>query len=300
LSYNRAMSANDAHDPLSDGPPAGAPGGAPGDALGQLDLLRVALGFLSRLPVGHDEGPGDGFGDGRALPADALARAMPLFPLAGAILGALGAALLLVAGWLGVPAPVAAVAALGALVWLTGALHEDGLADVADGFGGGADRDERLAIMRDSRTGNFGALALVVAFVLKAAALAAIAADGAWLAAAALLAAATWSRAMFAPLMRWLPPARADGVAALAGMPTGADMWRGLALGAALALLVTLSGGGIGAVVALAAGGAAAFVVGWLALDRIGGYTGDVLGAAQQACEVLTLVAFSAILTGMA
>jgi adenosylcobinamide-GDP ribazoletransferase len=282
LSYNRPMSANEAHDTE---PPIRDPD--------LLAMVRAAAGFLTRLPI-----PGGDPDEDR--PTDLLARSMAVFPLIGAGIGILGAAVLIVCGWLALPAAVAAVAALGALIWLTGALHEDGLADVADGFGGGGDRDARLAIMRDSRAGNYGVLALIVAFALKATALIVIAGIDFWLGAAALVAAAAWSRAMFAPLMRWLPPARADGVAALAGMPTGADMWRGLALGAALALLVTLSGGGIGAVVALAAGGAAAFVVGWLALDRIGGYTGDVLGAAQQACEVLTLVAFSAILTGMA
>lgn len=277
------MSANDAQNDFSDEPPGATPG--------RLDLLRVAAGFLTRLPI-----PGE---TGDDLPADALARSMHLFPLVGSGIGALAALVLLIATGLDVPVLAAAVAALGALVWLTGALHEDGLADLADGFGGGTGRDAKLAIMRDSRIGSYGVLALIVAFALRAGALAAIAASGPWLAAAALVAAAAWSRALFAPLMRWLPPARTDGVAAGAGMPDAATAWRGLALGAALALLVTLSGAGGGALVALAAGGFAAFLVGWLALDHIGGYTGDVLGAAQQAAEAVTLVALSAFLAGI-
>jgi adenosylcobinamide-GDP ribazoletransferase len=287
LSYNKTMSANDPRDDAADA--------AAGDAAfspepGLTVLLRVAAAFLTRLPV--PPGPA-----GETLPDDILARAMPLFPLIGAGIGLLGGMVLLIAGWLGLPALVAAIAALGTLIWLTGALHEDGLADLADGFGGG-DRNARLAIMRDSRIGSYGVLALLVAFALKAAALAAIFAAGPWLAVAALIAAAAWSRALFAPLMCWLPAARTDGVAAGAGQPGVPAAWRALILGAALALLATIGGTGGGAILALAAGGFAAFIIGWLALDHVGGYTGDVLGAAQQAAETTTLVAFSALVTG--
>ena len=288
LSYNHAMSANDPRDGMtgaaaSDAPPDPDPGFA--------SLLRVAAAFLTRLPI--PQGPA-----GEALPDDVLARSMPLFPLVGAGIGVIGGVVLLIAGWLGLPALVVAIVVLGTLIWLTGALHEDGLADLADGFGGGGDRDAKLAIMRDSRIGSYGVLALVIAFALKTAALATILTAGPWLAVAALIAAATWSRALFAPLMCWLPPARTDGVAAGAGRPVTSAAWRALVLGAALALLATISGAGGGAVLALAIGGFAAFVVGWLAFDHVGGYTGDVLGAAQQAAETLTLVAFSAVLTG--
>ena len=285
LSYNHTMSANNAHDPLYDKAPA------PGLGPDLFALLRVTAGFLTRLPIpagNSDEG----------LPADALARSMTVFPLVGAGVGILGSIVLLLCGWLAVPAAVAAVAALGALVWLTGALHEDGLADLADGFGGGADREAKLGIMRDSRIGSYGVLALIVTFALKALALAAVANSSPWLAAAILVAASAWSRALFAPLMRWLPPARADGIGAGAGTPTATCAWQGLVVGAGVALLVTISGAGGAALIALATGGLAAFLVGWLALDHVGGYTGDVLGAAQQAAETATLVVFSAILTG--
>jgi adenosylcobinamide-GDP ribazoletransferase len=284
------MSANDVQDNAvaPDGEDTGEPSAAPGLAT----LLIVAAGFLTRLPL--PALPAD-----PPLPPDALARAMSCFPLVGAAIGTAGGLVLLLAGWLGIPVSVAVLMAHAAIVWLTGALHEDGLADVADGFGGGADRDAKLAIMRDSRIGSYGVLALVAGFALKAAALIAIAqAAGAWVAIAALVAAAAWSRAVFAPLMRWLPPARADGVAAGAGMPTADAAWRGLVLGAALALLVSMSAAGGGAVIALAAGGLAAFVTGWLALDHVGGYTGDVLGAAQQAAEIATLIALGAAVTG--
>ena len=250
--------------------------------------LRLAAVFLTRLPVTIDAG---------ATPI-ALARAMPLFALVGAAIGGLAGLALPVGHAIGLPAGVAVVATLAAMLWLTGALHEDGLADVADGFGGGRDRDRKLAIMRDSRIGSYGVLAPIVAFGLKATALAAIALVGPWHAVAALVAATAWSRSLFAPLMRWLPPARDDGVGAGAGTPDSGETWRGVVLGAGLALLVTLAGAGGGALLALAAGGIAGFLVGWLALDHIGGYTGDVLGAAQQAAETATLVALSAAMTG--
>ncbi|MEK9662411.1 MAG: adenosylcobinamide-GDP ribazoletransferase, partial [Alphaproteobacteria bacterium] len=188
------MSANDVQDNAvaPDGEDTGEPSAAPGLAT----LLIVAAGFLTRLPL--PALPAD-----PPLPPDALARAMSCFPLVGAAIGTAGGLVLLLAGWLGIPVSVAVLMAHAAIVWLTGALHEDGLADVADGFGGGADRDAKLAIMRDSRIGSYGVLALVAGFALKAAALIAIAqAAGAWVAIAALVAAAAWSRAVFAPLMR--------------------------------------------------------------------------------------------------
>lgn len=277
------MSANGLHDDRLDDVPAPDPG--------LLALLRVAAGFLTRLAVRANDPDED-------MPAIVLARAMPMFPFVGVGIGLVGGAVLLLLNWLSIPAPVAAIASLAALVWLTGALHEDGLADIADGFGGGADRDAKLAIMHDSRIGSYGVLALVVNFAIKATALGVVASESVWLAAAILVAAAAWSRALFAPLMRWLPAAREDGIGAGAGMPTSTESWKGLALGAAMALLFSLTGAGGGAIIALAAGGLAIFIVGWLALDHIGGYTGDVLGAGQQAAETTTLIVFSAIVTG--
>lgn len=281
LSYNNAMNAN----PESDGPDTGA-----ADIGGQ---FRRAAAFLTRLPVDRADSDGEG------SPGD-LAQAMWLFPLVGFGIGGSGAISLALLGWAGVPAPVSATLAIGVIVWLTGALHEDGLADLADGFGGGGTREQKLDIMRDSRIGAYGMLTLAVAIVAKIAALATLAAVDTGAAAGALIAATTWSRAMFAPTMRWLPPARDDGLGALAGTPEEGASWKGLALGALLVALVLITPAGGGVLVVLIAGGVGAFAVGWLALQQIGGYTGDVLGGVQQAAEAAVLVAASAVIMGTA
>jgi adenosylcobinamide-GDP ribazoletransferase len=237
------------------------------------DLLRdckVALAFLTRLPV-------------RAEPpwreAD-LAAAVAWFPVVGALIGLAGAIAYALAAWLGLPPWPAAVVALATAIWLSGALHEDGLADVADGFGGGGTREAKVAIMRDSRIGSYGALALVLAVLARAGAIAALAEPAA--VAAALVAAGAASRAALPAVMAALPQARPEGLAASAGRP---HPWRAAAalLIAALIALVMLGGT---APAALAAGALAALAVALLARRQIGGYTGDVLGAVQQLTEI--------------
>ncbi len=278
MSYNKAMNAN---TESSEREPQTA------DILAQ---FRLAGAFLTRLPLDHPDGA-------ETAPAD-LSRAMWLFPLVGFGIGGAGAIALALLAWAGIPAAVAATLAIGIVVWLTGALHEDGLADLADGFGGGGTREQKLEIMRDSRIGAYGVLTLAVIVVAKIAALATIAAVDIGAAAGALIAAAAWSRAMFAPTMRWLPPARDEGLGALAGTPSEGDTWKGLALGALLAALVLITPAGGGLLIILVAGGVGAFAVGWLALQQIDGYTGDVLGGAQQAAEAAVLIVASAVIMG--
>jgi len=281
LSYNKAMNANpESPESESQASDIGA-------------QFRLAAAFLTRLPVD----PADSAADG--APAD-LSRAMWLFPVVGFGIGGAGAIALAALSWAGVPAAVAATLAVGIVVWLTGALHEDGLADLADGFGGGGTREQKLEIMHDSRIGAYGMLALAVVIVAKIAALAAIAAVDIGAAVGALIAAATWSRSMFAPTMRWLPPARDDGLGALAGTPNEGGTWKGLALGALLAALVLITPAGGGVLIVLIAGGLGAFAIGWLALRQIDGYTGDVLGGVQQAAEAAVLIAASAVIIGNA
>ncbi len=227
-----------------------------------LDDLRIAAVFLTRLPVPWP----------RAASAADLARAMRLFPVVGFGLGLAAAAMQAVGLALGLPPLAAAALALAALALLTGGLHEDGLADTADGIGARADRARSLAIMRDSRIGAHGALALLLVLLLRAAALAA--AEPAWL---VLPAAEAAGRAAAPALMAALPPARADGLAATTGRVPAASalVAGGLAL---LALLVALPTGR-----ALLAGVFAAAVVaglGVIARRRLGGQTGDVAGAA--------------------
>lgn len=169
------------------------------------DLL-VALRFYSRLPVAPKADAPDAYG-----PPD-LDRIAYAIPLAGVVIGLIGAACLVAGRALGLTPNLSAVLAVAALVLATGAVHEDGLADTADGLGGGRDAAARLAIMRDSRIGAYGACALVLALLARIGALAALLVSaGPARAALALLAAAAASRAAGILLLRALPPARADG-----------------------------------------------------------------------------------------
>ena len=225
-----------------------------------------------------------------------FAEALRALPLAGAAIGAIGALALTLSRALGLSPLVAAALGVAALVLVTGGLHEDGLADVADGFGGGATRERKLEIMRDSRLGSYGGIG-----ARSFAPAARLRAGGArrafdWpLAAAAMIATGAASRAAgLAPLLM-LAPARAGGPGRRDAPPVfrGAHASRG-ACGAPVACPGALwRGAGSGLAAALAAG-LAAILVARLADRQIGGYTGDVLGAAQQAAEIAGLLALSA------
>lgn len=238
----------------------------------------TAAALLTRLPVGAVHSA-----DG------AIAAAGWVFPLVGAGIGALAALAFLVAELLGCGDAPAALIALAAGLALTGALHEDGLADVADGFGGGNSPEEKLAIMRDSRHGSFGVIALVLSVGLRAAALGTI---GEPLhAGLALIAAHAASRGALPPLMRILAPARADGLGAMAGRPSLAVAIVAVALGGVIALAVL--GPRTGAI-ALALSAVALAFAAMLAHRQIGGYTGDVLGFFQQIGEIVMLLVAAA------
>jgi adenosylcobinamide-GDP ribazoletransferase len=239
--------------------------------------LRVCLALYTRIPMPGDERPD-------------LARASWAAPVAGALVGLAGAAVLWLAGGLGLPPWAAALLAVGTTILITGALHEDGLADVADGFGGAFARADKLAIMRDARIGTYGTLALILSVGLRAAALAAIAEPLA--AGAALIAAHAGARALLPAVMRRLPLARAEGLAADAGTPQPRTVAVGLGLAALLAV-VTLGPGT--AVLAAVAAIAAATAMVAIARRQIGGYTGDVLGASEQLAEIAILVTAASV-----
>lgn len=237
------------------------------------DQALSALALLTRLPVPdhHPQGA-----------ASAWA-----WPLVGAGLGlaaaALGAALMA----LGIGAGAAAGFTLAAMAIATGALHEDGLADAADGLMGGRNRDRRLEIMKDSRIGSFGALALILITLVAWSALAqALAAGTHW---AALPAAAALSRAAMPALMAALPPARPGGLSATTGRPTAAVA----GLAGAIALLTALLLCGVSALIAASLIGVIAALLGLAAKRLIGGQTGDILGAAQQVSFAAALSLFA-------
>jgi adenosylcobinamide-GDP ribazoletransferase len=249
------------------------------------DDIRACLRFYSRLPIP----PGE---DGYVMPD--FARASWATPLAGAIIGVVGALALLVCSTLRLPPVISATFAIGALALATGALHEDGLADVADGFGGGTTREQKLTIMRDSRLGAYGALALLLTTILRVSALGAAMQRGVWFAMLAVVAAAALSRAVGLTPLVTLLPARTDGAGASAPTPSPSALRNALYIGAAIALAPFFGGASLAqTVVAQMAAVGAALGVSKLAERQIGGYTGDVLGAAQQAAEIGVLVALS-------
>ncbi len=247
------------------------------NAASRRDELLLVARFFTRVPLGAAV---------MAPAPGALARAAWGFPLVGAGIGIVAAAAFAVARVLALPPLAAALVAVGAGVLVTGALHEDGLADTADGFGGGGDADAKLAIMRDSRSGAFGVLALVFSVGLRAAALAAI--DGRWAVLGALVAAHAVGRGALPAVLRLLPPARSDGLGVAAGAPDTAGVAWSLGIAAVLALAGLGVTAGITAVVAAAA---VMTLVAMLARRQIGGYTGDVLGAIEQGGEATMLLA---------
>jgi len=189
----------------------------------------------------------------------------------------------------GVPPSPAAWLVLGFGLLLTGALHEDGLADVADGFGGGASRARKLDIMRDSRIGTYGVVALVVALALRATALSAIA-DPAWGWRALVVAATLGRAAMCLPLLL-IPPARPDGLGAALGQAMRLSAVAGLILGTIPAFLLFAAHG---AALAVAGAASAGLGMAWLARRQIGGHSGDVFGATEMLAECAVLVTLCA------
>lgn len=249
------------------------------------DLL-VALRFYTRLPL--PVLPSET--DPHAAPS--LKRIAYAVPLAGAVIGGIGGLVLALGLLLKLPALPAAVLAVTVMVLITGAFHEDGLADTADGFGGGRDRAHRLEIMRDSRIGTFGGAALVLSLLLRVSAIdALVLLAGPWRTIAILAAAGAASRAAGIALLEILDPARADGAANAAGRP-GPEGLVASALSAAIlvALLLVPTLGIRAAFVGLAAPVLALFVLSRLSNAKIGGQTGDVAGATQQVAEIAILL----------
>jgi len=244
---------------------------------GIFDEFVLATAVLTRLPVAAD-----------AAEPGAVARASWAFPLVGAGVGMIAALTLLVATAFGLGEAPAVLLGLVVAGLVTGALHEDGLADTADGFGG-RDRDEKLAIMRDSRQGTYGILALILSIGLRAVTLASI--PGPIEAGLALIAAHTLSRAFLPPTMLWLAPARADGLAATAGAPSELTALAAVAIGVVAAIGIL---GPVRGAIALVLCGGAVAAAALLARRQIGGYTGDVLGAFQQIGEVVMLLVAAA------
>jgi adenosylcobinamide-GDP ribazoletransferase len=235
-----------------------------------------ALGFFTRLPLAR--------ADGAPLDMNRIAWAAPV---AGAIVGLVGVGALAATQVLGLPRLISAGLATAVLVAVSGALHEDGLADTADGFGGGVTRDRKLEIMRDSSIGAFGAVALTLSILIRVGALAAALKGGFWNAAGALILVAALSRAAALAPLAALDPARADGAGAAAGRldpgAFAASCGAALVIAVIAGILATGFWRALAAAVASAIGAAAMTA---LAGRQIGGQTGDVAGATQQWAEI--------------
>lgn len=240
----------------------------------QLELFFTALGFFTRLPV----------------PAwvpwspERLNHAARYFPLVGWVVGAIGAISYLAFALL-LPPALAVILSMAVTIRATGAFHEDGWADTCDGLGGGWDKAQALTIMKDSRIGSYGTVGMVLMLLAKAVALSELGGDGHLAVAVALFVAHPLSRLASTSLIHLLPYVREDEGAKskpLARRLTGSELTIACAFGLLpLVLLVPVEAAGA----LLAVGGATL----WAArtfVRRLGGYTGDLLGATQQLGEL--------------
>lgn len=240
--------------------------------------LRLAVAFLTRIPNAHPPRAGQHhFGWAHAF-----------FPAVGALIGLLVASVQIAASALGMSGLAASGLGLAAGALLTGCLHEDGLADTADGLGGGHDRHRKLEIMRDSRVGTYGAAALILAMIVK---VGSISQAHGWTLVVALAVAHSLSRSAATVVAKWLPPARLDGLGATAGriplLAITVSLLSSLAIGAALLDVLRLSASIIATCIA-------AGTMALLAKRQIGGQTGDILGAVQQLAEIALLLVLTA------
>lgn len=239
--------------------------------------IPLALVLLTRLPLPR-------------LPDDVFkrqAQAAWAFPLAGLAVGALAC----LTGWaalaLGLPMLACAGLVAAVLIATTGAMHEDGLADTFDGLWGGYTRERRLEIMKDSHIGTYGVLALILSQLVRVTAIAALLAGGALI---GILVASTASRALMPVVMAGLPNARQAGLSHSVGVPQKPAVLGALALALILTLLLVGSAG----LVPLICAGLVVAGLAWIAKSKIGGQTGDILGASQQLAEITILLALAA------
>lgn len=244
--------------------------------------VPAAIGLLTRIPIPVDAQSATVRG----------ARAAWAYPIAGLAVGSAGALAGATALTFASSAELAAALALLVMVVITGALHEDGLADCADGFWGGHTPARRLEIMKDSRIGAYGVIALILSLLIRWIALTALFDAGfVW---SGPIAAAALSRAFMVVVMCIMPQARTDGLGATVGSP---DIWTTcLALGIGIVVVTVLWpkflwAGGICLVLGV-------FGPLLIAQRKIGGQTGDVLGATQQVSDILLLIAFAAGVSG--
>nr|WP_174840274.1 MULTISPECIES: adenosylcobinamide-GDP ribazoletransferase [unclassified Ruegeria] len=241
--------------------------------------IPLAFVLLTRLPTPR-------------LPETAFARqatAVWAFPIVGLVVGALATLTGWLAIWVGLPAFVSAALVVSVLIVVTGAMHEDGLADMFDGLWGGYTTERRLEIMKDSQIGTYGVLAIGLVQTLRITGIAALIHADLF---TGFLAACMVSRSLMPVLMHFLPNARKSGLSQSVGRPPASSVGLGLFLAVSLAGLVL----GAGAILPVLLSCGTAFAVAMIAKAKIGGQTGDILGATQQLTEVTVLLTLVALL----
>ncbi|WP_298257235.1 adenosylcobinamide-GDP ribazoletransferase [uncultured Litoreibacter sp.] len=246
----------------------------------KIEDIWVALGLLTRFPLPQRDWDSE-------RPAALAAWAYPLVGLAVGL-----PACVIAQGFWGMGLPVEMIAAiiLLAITMFTGAMHEDGLADAADGLWGANTSERRLEIMKDSHIGAYGVIALIAGFALRWSALAALLSAGfLWI---PVLVTAVISRAAMVPIMEMLPNARSTGLSQLTGRPRTAAV----VIATGLSAVAALAGLGLSGLWVLLVAGAAMAACGCIAHRKIGGQTGDILGATQQVVEITVLGAICAVL----
>ncbi len=234
--------------------------------------IGEALTLLSRLPVAS-----------RGTRGGAAAWA---YPVAGLVIGGIAGAVGCIAIFFGLPATIAPIAVLTSQIVMTGALHEDGLADSADGLWGAWDRTRRLEIMKDSQIGTYGVIALCLSLLCRWALLWQLFEASPGFALAAIAATAAVSRAAIPVLMWQLPHARAGGLSRSVGVPSGQTVLIGLAIATVAAFTLVWSA----AIPAIILAALVTLGTGRIARAKIGGQTGDILGAVQQLVEIAVLM----------
>lgn len=243
-----------------------------------LSDIKTAFRFFTRLPLPASE---------TEVPMHG--NALWAAPLVGIVVGLMGGLVFSLSIFLGLPAYLSSCLALTIMIAATGCFHEDAIADVADGFGGGWTAEQKLEIMQDSRIGTYGATALFLTLLIKIGAFTALShfAETPFAFVLLLIASSTASRTAGVAVLALLPPVRAEGRGREAGTPSTFTLIFALSIGSVITILSLAFGFGFSAMLAGLAGAIiGGGFVGWLAHRQIGGQTGDVAGAGQQVSEI--------------
>lgn len=226
----------------------------------------------------------------RRTPEKALiARSMAWFPVIGAVIGAFGATVETVTGWLGMPSTITAALAVSAMMWLTRALHEEELATLANQYGDAGDKSRRVGWLKEDRSIRYGTFAVILAILLKVFAIGSI--NNSELVFITLIASCAWSHAVMSVAAAWLHPLPNDPVSDHFGQPPGLRVLMAVMLGGA----IVFGALGPAAGIPLGIGILAAICVILLGGKLMGGYNGPLLGGLQQLVELIVICTIVAV-----